>query len=280
MASIVGLLKDYVEPTLSLLDSLYMVAARTRAEEALAAEVAAREAALKATEDEEEETPTLQEGRVRLESIGNGDSGSSSDTDTDGSEDQRDNFSMAPVTPIPSKGFTPTPRARATLGGRRSRLSSAMGAVIQLSFTTLPSGCNCVPISFEMIRGFLGNDPCQNLEKMIDGDESLEIKGMRYWAEQLVVLNESVEKIKDDIRVSLEEKRNFFSFVLTVVTVFLAPLTILTGYWGMNFSNMTELDEETYKFAPGVKLLWVTAFVVYFTFTIMSIHFRILYSAT
>jgi hypothetical protein len=37
--------------------------------------------------------------------------------------------------------------------------------------------------------------------------------------------------VKDDIKVSLEEKRNFFSFVLTVVTVCLAPMATLTGYW-------------------------------------------------
>jgi len=105
--------------------------------------------------------------------------------------------------------------------------------------------------------------------------------GTRYWLEQLKQLEVSVTKVKEDIHVSLEEKRNFFSFILTVVTVFLAPLTILTGYWGMNFDNMIELEAETYRdILPGVKLLWFVATCVYSLFLALSIHFRVLYSAT
>jgi hypothetical protein len=66
---------------------------------------------------------------------------------------------------------------------------------------------------------------------LLDGDESLEVKGVKYWREQLLGLHYTALKVKDDIHSSLEEKRNFFSFILTVVTVGLAPLTILTGYW-------------------------------------------------
>jgi hypothetical protein len=274
MSGILALLQDYVEPTLHLFDSLYAEGAKKRADDARAAEEA-----LKAAEEAEENDEGAAEERDRLMSVQSCSSESSSDDDTTSSTPTSKNKTAAvPVTPMPAKKFVPVARSgpRASVGRRTSGLS----AMIQLSFTSLPSGCQCVPITFETIRGFMGADPCQNLEKLIDGDESLEVKGMRYWSEQLLVLKESAVKIKEDIRVSLEEKRNFFSFVLTVVTVFLAPLTILTGYWGMNFTNMTELEEDTYKFAPGVKLLWVTAFMVYATFTVLSIHFRILYSAT
>ncbi len=106
-----------------------------------------------------------------------------------------------------------------------------MTAEIQLSFATLSPGVQNIPINFAIVRGFLGTAACQNLGMILEGDESLEVKGTKYWSEQLGLLNNTFEKVKEDIRISLEEKRNFFSFILTTVTVGLAPLTILTGYW-------------------------------------------------
>lgn len=111
------------------------------------------------------------------------------------------------------------------------RRRTGITAEIQLSFATLSPGIQNVPINFSTIRGFFGTTACQNLGMILEGDESLEIKGTKYWSEQLGLLNTTFEKVKEDIRVRLEEKRNFFSFILTTVTVGLAPLTILTGYW-------------------------------------------------
>jgi hypothetical protein len=62
----------------------------------------------------------------------------------------------------------------------------------------------------------------------------------------------------------------------------------------MNFENMAELDPHTYPALPGVNLLWwvllqplsdpslcrFTSVGVYFVFLVMSVHYRILYSAT
>jgi hypothetical protein len=45
------------------------------------------------------------------------------------------------------------------------------------------------------------------------------------------VLHETTRVIGQEIRDSLDEKRNFYNYLLAVVTVFLGPMTILTGYW-------------------------------------------------
>lgn len=120
----------------------------------------------------------------------------------------------------------------------------------------------------------------QCLETMLEGDESMEIKGIKYWVGHMYKLQRAAETLEENIRVSLEEKRNFFSFILTVVTVMLAPMTILTGYWGMNFENMRELNPLTYKYLPGVKLMWFTSFTFYLLFGIFMVHYRVFYSAT
>lgn len=106
-----------------------------------------------------------------------------------------------------------------------------MATEVQLSVATLPSGIHNLPITFQHARLFLGSSAIHHLAMILDGDESLEVKGIKYFNEQLQGLHFTALKTKDDIHSSLEEKRNFFSFILTVVTVGLAPITILTGYW-------------------------------------------------
>jgi hypothetical protein len=102
---------------------------------------------------------------------------------------------------------------------------------LQLSAAVLPSGCQNVPIEFFHWQLFFGMSSISSLEAALDGMDDFELKGLRYWVSQLMAMKVTCEKLKEDVRLGLDEKRNFFSFILTVVTVGLAPLTILTGYW-------------------------------------------------
>ncbi len=124
------------------------------------------------------------------------------------------------------------------------------------------------------------NGPFEIINKLLEGNEELEVKGLKYWNDSLEASVKKVGTILDHIKAQSEEKRNFTTFSLTIFTVFLAPLTILTGYWGMNFDNMKELAAETYPLAPGVYLLWCVAGFVYAFLCVFSLHYRILYSAT
>lgn len=163
----------------------------------------------------------------------------------------------------------------------KSRGSTPLGAYRRPEkISSLPPGAEDLPIHFELIQNFLGQMPCTYLKNILYGDEHLELKGLLYWSNRMNDFNESVGLLEQKIQYSLEEKRNFFSYLLSVVTIFLGPLTVLTGYWGMNFDNMHELATNYYPLTPGVKLLWAVGYVLYGVFLILAIHYRFLYSAT
>jgi hypothetical protein len=97
--------------------------------------------------------------------------------------------------------------------------------------STLPPGAEDLPIHFDLIQHFLGSSPCTYLKHVLYGDEHLELKGLLYWSDRMSDFDDSIELMAEKIQFALEEKRNFFSYLLSVVTIFLGPLTVLTGYW-------------------------------------------------
>ena len=135
-------------------------------------------------------------------------------------------------------------------------------------------------LNFAHIRTFFGADAYREIRANLDGYELLDIKGLVYWKERVRKYSAKVEALKELIASQLDEKRNFMSFMLTIITTILAPLAILTGYFGMNFDNMVELDHTKYPTVPGVTLMWVICGVCYGALLLVAFHFRVLYSAT
>jgi hypothetical protein len=90
------------------------------------------------------------------------------------------------------------------------------------------------PVAYDILDSFVGGDAVEThkfLEELLEGDATLELKGTKYWKEQIVELSETLDRLKEDMNSGMEEKRSFYSFLLTMVTVVLAPLAIMTGYW-------------------------------------------------
>lgn len=219
MIELIASLCDYVEPTFQYLQHLYFEGADILREETLLAEAAA--------ESEENLKPKLE----RMESI-------SSSDESDSAEEKEDRFSsIGDATPSKQQQQGSKPLQGRLLPQRvfkavSPRRRTGMTTEVQLSMASLPPGVDNLPVSFTHARLFLGgNAALHYLSLILDGDEALEVKGIKYWKERLLGLQENALKVKDDIHSSLEEKRNFFSFILTIVTVGLAPLTVLTGYW-------------------------------------------------
>ena len=49
-------------------------------------------------------------------------------------------------------------------------------------------------------------------------------------------------QIRDDYEAGMADKQNHIMTILTVVTTIFMPLTLITGWYGMNFKYMPELD--------------------------------------
>lgn len=211
-------LVDYVEPTHQLFQHLYQEGADIIREETIQAEEEAAEEAAAA------EKPKFEP----LESIR-----SSSDSESNSEDENTDSsFASSRVasSKVPKQKQQPS-KPRHGFKPQAPRRRTGMATEVQLSTTCLPPGISNLSLSFIYSRLFLGMNGLHYLSIILDGDEALEVKGVRYWHEELKRLHQAALKIKDDIHSSLDEKRNFFSFILTIVTVGLAPLTVLTGYW-------------------------------------------------
>jgi len=60
-------------------------------------------------------------------------------------------------------------------------------------------------------------------------------------------------QIRADYEATLTDKQNHIMTILTVVTTIFSPLTLITGWYGMNFKYMPELD-SIYGY-PGVIII-------------------------
>ena len=57
------------------------------------------------------------------------------------------------------------------------------------------------------------------------------VKGTIFWKSQLDKYIQSTESLDELYAMSLDEKRNFLTFALTMTTIIFMPLNVMTGYW-------------------------------------------------
>ena len=72
-------------------------------------------------------------------------------------------------------------------------------------------------------------------------------------------------QIRDTYQSQLDVRQNRIMTVLTVVTAIFMPLTLIAGWYGMNFKYMPELESEWgYPVVIGVCLLIVILSLIFF----------------
>ena len=78
-------------------------------------------------------------------------------------------------------------------------------------------------------------------------------------------LREYTAQVRELYQSELSVKQNSIMTVLTVVTTIIMPLTLITGWYGMNFKYMPELESPfAYPILIGVVLFIVIGGIVYF----------------
>jgi Mg2+ and Co2+ transporter CorA len=83
------------------------------------------------------------------------------------------------------------------------------------------------------------------------------VKKVRVFKTTVEDFDDRLQKLKDRYETKIDEQRNSLTWILTWVTILLFPMSFYTGYFGMNFDNMAELNSATYPSIPGVHLMWV-----------------------
>lgn len=135
-------------------------------------------------------------------------------------------------------------------------------------------------LSPSTMEPFLGPIGIRTLPFLLDGSQLYEVKGTVFWCSQLEIYFNRLSKLSDLYAKKLDEKRNFWSFILTIVSIGQFPLGAMTGYWGMNTEGHDELAADWWPAVPGIQYFWFIAGVIYFVMLACLIHSRVLYAAS
>ena len=104
----------------------------------------------------------------------------------------------------------------------------------------------------------------QNLQEFYKGFETLE-KRLTRLSNVTDRLAEYSIQLREMHQTQVEMRQNQIMQFLTIVTTIFMPLTLITGWYGMNFKAMPELDTSYgYFIVIGVCILIIILEVIYF----------------
>ena len=76
---------------------------------------------------------------------------------------------------------------------------------------------------------------------------------------------EMSEALQDTHRASLTHKNNAVIRILTIFSVTMLPLTVLTGFYGMNITLPLQENPTAFLLLSGAMLLLIAGFLGYFS---------------
>ncbi len=136
----------------------------------------------------------------------------------------------------------------------------------------------------ELIKCFAGRNSISFLPQLHLGIEKVWFKGTAYWKDRLGNLRLKYDHTVARYKVSLDEKRNYWAFVLSGVTIATFPFSVMTSYFGMNFQNMTYrgaiLTNDYLAGFPGYEVIWLLTAVVYGAMILFALHYEIFYGVS
>ena len=100
----------------------------------------------------------------------------------------------------------------------------------------------------------------ENENEIFDENDIKHLKSLAYRIERystnISYLSDYISNVKDSYDSKMDLSMNSTMKFLTIVTTIFTPITVLTGWYGMNFENMPELSwEYGYLYIIGLSLL-------------------------
>jgi len=135
-------------------------------------------------------------------------------------------------------------------------------------------------LSPSTMEPFLGEIGVRVVPFLMDGNQLYEVKGSGFWREQLDVIVQKLVTLGSKYEDKLGEKRNFWSFILTIVSVVQFPICALTGYYGMNTLGLVELADDWNSDFPGVAFFWFVNGVIYAAMLGYLLHSKVILAAS
>jgi hypothetical protein len=135
-------------------------------------------------------------------------------------------------------------------------------------------------LSPSTMEPFFEKSGVQSLSYLMDGNVDYEVKGSSFWCFQMDSFFERSATLMDRYDQKLDEKRNFWSFILTIVSIAQFPLAAMSAYWCMHVDNMVERDVDWWEEVPGYNFYWLCNGIVYALMFISFVHLRIIYAAS
>lgn len=81
----------------------------------------------------------------------------------------------------------------------------------------------------------------------------------------VIVLREYTLQVRDLYQTQLDVRQNHIMAILTIITTVFTPLTLVTGWYGMNFVHMPELEYSwSYPVVAGLCVLIVVICIIWF----------------
>lgn len=161
------------------------------------------------------------------------------------------------------------------LEGMEQRLNALEEAILRGDVTAYPPELND-------IRGDL-LDLRVHYEQLIDLGQELEenengffkeenLRYFRLFTERVIRLQDTVTgqreyvmQLRDLLQAQLDVKQNRVMMLLTVITTIFLPLTLIAGWYGMNFKYMPELEGRySYPIVIAVSILIVAVCLIWF----------------
>ena len=142
------------------------------------------------------------------------------------------------------------------------------------------SGQSELMLHRDVVLPYLGRTGSKSIEDLLNGNQQIELKGSMFWLNKVSARLQHTKALKSRYAEILDEKRNFWGFLFTLVSLFLWPISTYLGYYGMNYDNIKEARKSSEYPIYGIQFFWLVTAIMYSLLLIWMLDKKIIYMGT